>query len=287
MASSSASTNNYHVRSISLPCRSHPAIIRVKEELHKLKMLETSCCQTSEEICNSLSGLAELYDCTNDFLSLQSTQEAALIDHLLDGSVRLLDICGGTRDLVSKIKEYTRELESSFRRRKGDMSIESSIAKFNSFRRQMKKEAKSLIISLKQIKKQFEALQMLDLDQKHSSVIRLLTEVALSSISIYQSLLTFVTVPVSKPKGRWSVITKMIHTERVSCEEKIESVNELERIDVALRSLCTSSKGKKIESAQRGLITLETHFEGMERHLECLFRRLIKTRTLFLNMASN
>ncbi|KAK1378046.1 DUF241 domain-containing protein [Heracleum sosnowskyi] len=287
MASSSGSTNNYHVRSISLPCRSHPAIIRVKEELHKLKTLETSCCQTSEEICNSLSGLADLYDCTNDILGLQFTQEAALIDHLLDGSVRLLDICGGTRDLVSQIKEHTRELDSSIRRRKGDKSIESSIAKFNSFRRQTKKEAKRLTASLKQIKKQFEALPMLDLDQKHSSVIGLLTEVGLSSISIYQSLLMFVMVPVSKPKGRWSVITKMIHAERVSCEEKIENVNELERIDVALISLCTSSNGEKIESAQRGLVTLETHFEGMESNLECLFRRLIKTRTLFLNMASH
>lgn len=287
MASSSGSTNNYHVRSISLPCRSHPAIVRVNQELHMLKTLETSCCQTSEEICNGLSGLAELYDCTNDFLSLQFTQEAALIDHLLDGSVRLLDICGGTRDLVTQIKEHTRELESSIRRRKGDMSIERSIAKFNSFRRQTKKEAKRLIASLKQIKKQFEAFTMLELDQKQSSLIGLLTEVALSSISIYQSLLTLVTVPVSKPKGRWSVITKMIHTERVSCEEKIENMNELERIDVALRSLCTSSEGKKIECAQRGLVTLETHFESMESNLECLFRRLIKTRTLFLNMASH
>lgn len=128
---------------------------------------------------------------------------------------------------------------------------------------------------------------MLDLDHKHSSVIGLLTEVALSSILIYQSLLMFVTVPVSKPKGRWSVIRKMIHTEQVSCEQKIENMNELERIDVALKSLCRSSKGEKIESAQRGLITLETHFEGMESNLECLFRRLIKTRTLFLNMASH
>lgn len=89
MASSSASTNNYHVRSISLPWRLHPATITVKEELHKIKILETSCCHTFEEICNSLSGLAEFYDCTNDFFSLQFTQETALID-----------ICGGIRDLV-------------------------------------------------------------------------------------------------------------------------------------------------------------------------------------------
>lgn len=281
-------TNSYHFRSISLPCRSHPAIIRVREELNKLKPLETSCCNTFEEICNSLSGLAELYDCTNDNLDLQFTQQVALTDYLLDGSVRLLDVCGGTRDIVSQIKEHTRELESSFRRRKGDTSIESSIAKFNCFRRQMKKEAKRLLASLKQIRKQLDALPMLDLDPKHSYVIELLTEVTLSSISIYQSLLMFVTVPVSKPKGsRWSVITKLIHTERVSCEEKMRNMNELERMDAALRSLYRSSKGEKIESAQRGLVALEAQFEGMESNLECLFRRLIKTRTLFLNMASH
>ncbi|WOH12371.1 hypothetical protein DCAR_0831874 [Daucus carota subsp. sativus] len=279
-------STSYHVRSISLPCRSHPAIIRVKEELSKLKTLETPCCQTSEAICNSLSGLAELYDCTNDLLGLKLTKQSALMDCLLDGSVRLLDICGGTRDIVSQIKEHTRDLESSIRRRKGDISIESSVVKFNSFRRRMKKEAKRLIASLKQIKKQYEALAMLDSDQKHSSVIGLLTEVTLSSISVYQSLLMFVTVPVSKTKGRrWSAITKLIHTERVSCEE--ENMNELERIDAALISLCRSRKGEKIESAQRGLVALETHFEGIESNLECLFRRLIKTRTLFLNMASD
>ena len=148
--------SKYHVRCISLPSRSHPSTLRLEEELNKLKTWEqatsTSTSTSSVLICKGLTGLDELYKCMDDFLNMTSTQQVLsqnqhekCVEELLDGSVRLLDICGITRDTMLLIKEHVRALQSALRRRKGDSSIESNINNYISFKKKMKKDAKKLI----------------------------------------------------------------------------------------------------------------------------------------------
>lgn len=286
----------YPVRSISLPSRSHPSTINTEEELSKLKiweeLVESSRLASAESICKSLSGLEDLYICIDDLLNMGSTQQVLsqnqhqeCIDELLDGSVKLLDICGITRDTVLQIKECVQALHSMARRRKGGSSIENSIASYTCFRRKMNKDAKKFIATLKQMENKLLGVSPL-VDQNHhlSAVIRVLREVNAVTSSIFQSLLLFLSASASKPKqSRWSLVSKLMHKGAVSCEEKKqEIVNELASVDVAL---CSHDMGK-IQHVQTSLKELEGSIEGLEKNLENLFRRLIRTRASLLNIIS-
>ncbi|XP_068344018.1 uncharacterized protein [Pyrus communis] len=245
------------IRSISLPSRSHPTTLRVEEELNRLQT-SSSCDSTSDSICKSLCGLDELYECVDDLLQMASTQQLLsqhqqkkCMDELLDGSLmRLLDVCGITGDEISTIKEHVRDLQSALRRRKGDTSLESSISKYTCFRKKMNKDAKKLITSLKQVDNKIATSPLLEQDHHLTAVIRVLREVRVKNMSIFQSLLVL-----------------------------------QHRLDAALYNLCKSSTAT-FECANKRLEALEVTIESLENGLESVFRCMIKTRASLLNIIS-
>ncbi|RVW51573.1 hypothetical protein CK203_066550 [Vitis vinifera] len=284
--------NRCHVRSISLPTRSHPTILKIQKELNKLRSWETSSRSMSETICTGLSGLEELQKSLDELLSLPSSQQALShhlnekwVDELLDGSVRLLDICGSTRDAISQLKQNARDLQSALRRRKGDVCIESSIGNYICSRKKMNKDAKKLLAAMKKMDKETRASPLLDQHHQLSAVIEVLGEVNAISISIFQALLLFLSAPVSKPKPtRWSLVSKFVHKGIV----KHENIKELESVDFILSAISGGRADlEKMQIAHKELETLEASIEGLENGLECMFRRLIKTRASLLNIVSH
>ena len=210
----------------------------------------------------------------------------------MDGSVKLIDICGILRDFMLQTNEHVRPLQSALRRRKGDSSIETSITSYNCFRKKMKKDVKKLIMALKQVDKNFEASPTVDQNDDHlCAVIRVLREVCGMNISIFQSLCMFLTVSGSKTKSsRWSLVSKWMHKGSVvalACEDKEESVHEMDCVDSAL---CMISLGvdhaEKMQIGLKRLKALAGSINGLENGLEYVFRRLIKTRTSLLNIIS-
>ncbi|KAH7850479.1 hypothetical protein Vadar_033644 [Vaccinium darrowii] len=299
MASFSKPKSRYEIRSISLPSRSHPATVRIEEELIKLKISEASSTTTmAEKIYNGLLGLNKVYKCLDDVLHLPLTQKALslnqherLIDESLDTSVRLLDVCSITRDFASQIKEQVKDLESAIRRKKGDSRIQISTAKYFRLRKDIKKGAKKLRTNVKQIDNKIASLPLLDqLDNDHhvAAVIRVLKEVSSISVSVYNSLLLFFSMPISQPKSKsWS---KLLDKGRVACEEQKENGNELQRVDFALHNIWKCGGSSEVEGnlnvAQNGLEQLEARIESIENGLECLFKGLIKARASLLNIVS-
>ncbi|KAM7516066.1 hypothetical protein LguiA_005649 [Lonicera macranthoides] len=262
MATSSRSNISYHIRSLSFPSTSHPITLRVEAELNKIK---TSATPTAETISNCLSSLEDLYKSVDELLNLPQTQQALShhqhekwVNELLDGSMRLLDICGSIRDLVSQIVENVRDIQSALRRRKGDSSMESSISKYTSFQKKMKKDAKRLSASLKQMENKIAGSALLDVDHHMSAVIRVLREVSAVGNSIFQSILLFISVPVSRPKrSKWSLLSKMINKDEVGCENQLGHIQGL-----------------------------EGSIEGIENGLERMFRKFVRTRASLLNSIS-
>ncbi|KAJ9128755.1 hypothetical protein P3X46_034516 [Hevea brasiliensis] len=246
----------YHIRSISLPSRSHPANLRVEEELNKLKIWEASSTSTSGSICIGLSGLEDLYKGMNDLLNMSSTQEILsqyenekCLNSLLDGSVKLLDIRGITRDLMLQFKEQVQALQSILRRRKGDSNIESSISKYTCFRKKIKKGAKKFIAVLKQMDGKLKAAPFQD-----DHLIQLFKEVIAMNSSIFQSLFLYLSTSMLKG-SMWSAVSKLMHKAAIACEEKQE-------------------------------IALEVSIEDIENCLESVFGHLMKTRACILNIIS-
>lgn len=297
ISSKSNTSSRYQVRSISFPCRSHPSTIRIEQELNNLKTWEAaSLVPTEGSIYEGLKGLALLYTCVNDHLNLPLTQQALSchrnekwVDELLEGSVRLLDVCGLSKDMVSQIGDHVRDIQCALRRRKGDSSMVSSIAKYASLRRKIKKEAKRLDADVKQINdRNTRNSLVLELDQHIVMVIKVLMEVSEMTTSIFESLLSFLSI---KPRPcRWSIVAKLMQKGRVSYEEYQGSVNELESLDVALFNLLcedgSRNEGEKMQIAQNRLEAMEAHIEGMDGCLGCIFRGLIRTRSLLLNIVS-
>ena len=98
----------YHARSISLPSRAHPLIPEFDELFHRLRASEaTSSSSLSSSISHKLCGLRDLHDGVDNLLLLPFTQQTLAqscheqwVDELLDGSLRLLDICGMAKDAM-------------------------------------------------------------------------------------------------------------------------------------------------------------------------------------------
>ncbi|KAL6345245.1 hypothetical protein AAG906_015728 [Vitis piasezkii] len=287
--------NRCHVRSISLPSRSHPATLKIQEELNKLRTLEASSTSALVKISNGLSGLEELYNCMDELLSLPSTQQALSlhqhekwVNELLDGSVSLLDICGATRDVISQFKENVGDLQSALRRRKGGLCIESSINNYICSRKKMNKDAKKLLAAIKKMVNKGGASPLLDKDHQLSSMISVLREVNIMSISIFQSLLLLLSTPVLKSRpSRWSLVSKFMHKGVVACQEKHQNM-ELENVDITISAISSEEADlEKMQIAHQVLKALEISIEDLDNGLESMFRRFIKTRASLLNTISH
>ncbi|WVZ09734.1 hypothetical protein V8G54_014264 [Vigna mungo] len=285
--------NKFHVRSNSFPTGSHPSISRVEEELNKLKTWEAISTSTSNSIGTGLSLLSDLHICLEDILNMASTQKLIsnnqgekCIEEFLDGSVRILDICDITRDTFLQIKENVESLHSALRRRKGDSSIERIVAEYNFFSKKMKKNAKKLMTTLKQMENKFGVSPVLDEDQQLVSLVRVVREVIGMNMSVFQSLLAFLAVPAPKSKAtKWLLVAKLMHKGVITCEENTKSSNELMCVEASLSSLV--SKGTNVatmQTAHERLEALENGIEIIENGLESVFRRMVKTRACLLNI---
>ncbi|KAK2373213.1 hypothetical protein QL285_074265 [Trifolium repens] len=280
----------YHVRSNSFPSESHPSSTRIEQELCKIKTWEATSTSTSHSITTGLSYLEDLFISLEDLLNMTSIQKAIsynqdekFVEELLDGSVKILDICGITRDTMLQIKENVQTLHSSLRRRKGDSSIEKSVAKYNFFTKKMKKNVTKLITSLKQMESKFGASTLLNQDQEVVAVIRVLREVMVMNISIFQSILSFLVGYASKSNAnKWFKVAKLMHKRTISCEENF---NELQCVEASLRTLLREgSNVAKMQSTHEKFEALENAIEMIENGLESVFRRLVKTRVCLLNI---
>ncbi|KAK8522270.1 hypothetical protein V6N13_115247 [Hibiscus sabdariffa] len=124
MASSALNQkSNFHARSNSLPSRPHPLVTQIDEHLCRLKSNESA----SSSMTRNLSALRDLFELFDNLLQLPATQKSLAhqcndkqVNELLNGSLKLLDVCGVAKDALLQAKEDTKQLQSILRRRRGD-----------------------------------------------------------------------------------------------------------------------------------------------------------------------
>ncbi|WRX13737.1 Protein BPS1 [Theobroma cacao] len=109
-----------------LPSRPHPLIPQIDEHLCRLKSNEAAS-SSSPSIHEKQNGLRDLYELVDSLLQLPLTQKSLAqkcndkqVNELLNGSLRLLDVCGVAKDALLQAKEDAQELQSILRRRRGD-----------------------------------------------------------------------------------------------------------------------------------------------------------------------
>ncbi|XP_010242842.1 PREDICTED: uncharacterized protein LOC104587086 [Nelumbo nucifera] len=288
-----------HARSASLPSASHPLTLAVEEQLHRLRASEalSSSCSSSSSLCNNLSALHDLFECVDNLLQLPLTQQALShpkwADEVLDGSLRLLDICGTTRDVLSQLKESLQQLESSLRRKRGGESgLATQVGAYMTFRKKINKTIHKCLADLKKMEKHASSALFISKDLDLVAIVNVLQEVEAITVSVFQSILSFVSGPKAQSKtSGWPLVSKLMQPKRIECEREEENgCSEMEKLDGALYALinCQKSRmGSGLQNSQNQLAEVEMNIQGLEDGLDCVFRRLIKTRVSFLNILNH
>ncbi|XVF03733.1 hypothetical protein REPUB_Repub05bG0019300 [Reevesia pubescens] len=275
-----------HVRSSSLPSNTHPLVASVEEQLTRLEVSE----ETSSSISHRLGSLKELYEGVDDLIHLPLTQQALCpgqLEDVLDGSLRLLDLCGTTIDVFSRMRDSMQALESSLRRSWGKSGLANDVRAFMVSRKELNKMVSQCFKNLKGMDRKCK-LTALHKDSEMVAVVSLLREAEEISLEVFDSLLSFLSLPKpsSKPNP-WSIVSKLLHSKRASCEE-VET-SEAEKLDAEL-ILMKSGKDIKLVQVQnvlKGLEAFQSTIKETEEELECVFRRLLKTRVSLLNILNH
>lgn len=183
------SENRYHVRSISMPSRSHPLALRVEEEFTRSRLgkhLQHPPWQ------RRLGHIRDLCDCVED---------EKCVDELLLGQVRLLDMCAMTRDIWMSMKEHARTLQFALRRRGQELCIESKVDEYIRARKKVKEDIRKCPGELKQIESKCASAPLITTDQQHlARVVIVPREVRAITIAVLRAILSFMSA--SRPNQK-------------------------------------------------------------------------------------
>ena len=206
-------TSHHHFRSNSFPNRAHLLITEFNEQLRRLRCFEATS-SSSTSLSQKLIGLQDLHDYVDNLLQLPFAQALAQeqnrkwFNELLDGSLRLVDVCGIVRDALLQTKECTRELQSTLRRRHGSkLELGSEVEKYLASRKVVKKAMQK---ALKGMQTKLNSKKNEDL-----AIVSMLKELEAVTVMVFESLLTFIAGPklLSKSSG-WFVVSKLVCTPR-------------------------------------------------------------------------
>ncbi|XP_061372648.1 uncharacterized protein LOC133315105 [Gastrolobium bilobum] len=289
------SKSNFHARSNSLPSTPHPLILKCYEHLDSLMASnETTSSSPSSLLSHKIGGLQDFIDCVENLVQLPLTQDTLLhdrqenwVDELLDGSLRLLDVCNASKDALLHTKECTRELQSIIRRRRGgEMELTTEVKKFLTSRKIVRKAISKTLANLKG-RKNCNILST-NKDHKKVALISLLQDVEVATLSTFQTLLQFISGSTQSKSNSWLYFSKLIQTKRVACSLG-EDESEFSQVDVALQSLvfAKTSKFEDVNKLQKHLEKMESCIQDLEQGLDFLFRRLIKIRVSLLNILNH
>ncbi|RZC55021.1 hypothetical protein C5167_013869 [Papaver somniferum] len=143
---SSPKTN--HARSSSLPCRSHPLISQLEDEIKNLKIWEANPnLKTSAWLNEGLTMLKNVHDSFGDLLHLSQTRDSfrrrsEWVESLLEDYLRFVDVYGIFRASIVSIKEEQLKLEMSLRR-----NNESMISLYARERKKINKDMMKIVSS--------------------------------------------------------------------------------------------------------------------------------------------
>ena len=187
-----------HIRSNSLPSIPHTIVSQFEENLNRLKSYDSA---SSSSLSHKLGDLQDLQDCTDKLLYLSTTQQVLAqdccqkwVDELLDGSLRLLDICSTIVDCLVQSKESVYGAQSAIRRRVAEAAFTVAAGNYLASRKNMKKTIQKALKNIKGIRNDL----IVSSEVKEKDMLNMLKEEEAITVSTLESLLCF----ISDPKGQ-------------------------------------------------------------------------------------
>ncbi|XP_078161469.1 uncharacterized protein LOC144556863 [Carex rostrata] len=254
----------YHVRSVSLPCRSHPLISNLEEQIRAVRSLATSSDSSLAWIDAGLSQIKRLHSALNDFLSLSETKNVlqrgtASTEHLLDNLLYLVDSYGSLLSTIATLKQQLFEVQSAFRR--CDSNLLASSLKSQ---RRTEKELRRLASSLRTSNK-YSPLETAS-DAPEAEIFGLLKEATIATSAV--SVVLF---------NRVVAVSTIASTAAVSSASSRIVGPFAKKV----------SKEERAMAAFKKLEELEECVKIFESGSEKVFRSLVNSRVSLLNIQSD
>ncbi|CAN4094067.1 unnamed protein product [Withania somnifera] len=273
----------FHVRSASLPCRSHPLISQLKDDLNGLKSWafkpENRTCIWLSDGLNQLKIVHESLD---DLLQLPQTRESLhahsdLVEKLLDDFLHFVDVYGIFQTLILTFKEEHLAAQVAVRRKD-----ETKIASYLKALRKMAKEMDKLACNVQCIGKYIVPQQIVSVPDGGAELAEVMKDIIevtqLVSIALFNGL----AVPMAFPKPSscsWIGLGKK--TKKVKEDEGI-----MEFVEMGLENLLRKNKAdiEEVKIVSKKMHELEDCICGIEICGEKVFRSLINARVSLLNV---
>ncbi|KGN47549.1 uncharacterized protein LOC101207424 [Cucumis sativus] len=134
-----------HLRSISLPCRSHPLISSLKDEIANLKSWSSTDNRTAAWLCRGLAAVKLVHDYLDDILQLPQSREAmrrlsaTWVESVLEGFLRFIDAYGIFQNLILGFLEEHVAAQVGMRRKE-----ETKVELYKKAKKRMAKETGEL-----------------------------------------------------------------------------------------------------------------------------------------------
>ncbi|CAN4123073.1 unnamed protein product [Withania somnifera] len=271
----------FHVRSASLPCRSHPLISQLRDDLNGLKSWafkpENRTCSW---LCDGLNQLKIVHESLDDLLQLPQTRESLhghsdLVEKLLDDFLHFVDVYGIFQTLILTFKEEHLAAQVAVRRKD-----ESKIASYTKALRKMAKEMNKLAANVQCMGKYSVPQQIVpapDGDTEPAEVMKDIIEVTqLVSTALFNGLAVSIASP--KPSCSWIGLGKK--TKKVKEDEGI-----VEFVEMGLENLLRKNKGDEdLKIVSKKMHELEDCICEIENFREKVFRSLINAKVSLLNV---
>ncbi|KAJ8421314.1 hypothetical protein Cgig2_011546 [Carnegiea gigantea] len=281
LAKARASLLNIVSLSSSYPPKTNPVILKIDQQLKKLRELESSSTSRMQSISIGLTGLAGLYKCVDDALNYFPHHNNAKTHakQLMNGSLRLLEVCDASREMLGRLREAVWKLRRSF----DEKLLE--VPRYFSTRKEILRSARGLALSLRQVEGELISDNR-ELIQEESELTRAFRCVSIINISVMESLLQLLSSKLPR-STRFSLFSKVLMRRSKETGELSEGKgNELSNVDTFLHSVFSKEKGsaEKTAIAQKRLQELEEALRGMEIGLSSISSQLAKTRASCLKI---
>lgn len=204
------------------------------------------------------------------------------IDELLEGSLKLLDVCSVAKHCLLQSKESMYELELVIHKRGAETAFTIKGGKYLASRKNLNKAIRKALGNLNGIERE-QIVTSLNKDSETLAMLSILKEAEVITVNSLESLLLFIIGSKGQPKhSRWSVISKLMQPNKEECYSQESDTNAFEKVDADLQSLI-NHKPSFIEDFQSHMEILEMCIQNLDVGVEHLSGKLVRTRVSLLN----
>ncbi|MED6106344.1 hypothetical protein PIB30_004120 [Stylosanthes scabra] len=291
---------SHHIRSISLPCRSHPLISQIKEDINTLTTWASTSKfhpQTHSNISHALTLLTDTHDTLHDILQLPQTRDSVRsnplwVENLLEDFLRFVDVYGMFQTSIMSLKEENSAAQMALRKRD-----HSKLVLYAKAKKKMAKDMDKLVTAIRCITQQMH----LPTPSSSSSpavgdaeLARVLSDVI--SVTVTISVALFNGIAASFASRRLSSWTQMVKLSSITGRsnssrsmnfkehEGIEELLEADEVEGSGHSNNLRKMGEEeVRLVLKRMRDLENCICGIESVTEKVFRALINSRVALLN----